>query len=120
MLEKNGKRNKSIHFAAVVMTIALLGSSLLGCSAAPDSKAEPLPGTENSVEASTESLPGIGNTAEVSAVASTKNVDAGTTEKAAEALTENVAAGTTAAAADSSKAYEQIIDIMDNSRQQVV
>ena len=96
MLEKNGKRNKSIHFAALAMTIALLGSSLLGCSAAPDSKAESLPGTENSVEASTASLPG--------------------TENSAEALTENVAAGTTAAAAESSKAYEQIIDIMDNSR----
>ena len=130
MMKKNGTRNKSIQFAAVAMTMVLLGS-LIGCSAAPDSKMESLPGTEDSVEATTEfvtvgttenvtealteSLPGIGNTAEVSAVVSTKDVAAGTTEKAAEASTENVAAGTTAAAADSSETYEQIIDIMDKS-----
>lgn len=83
MLEKNGTRNKSTQLAALAMTIALLGSSLLGCSTAPDSKAESVPGTENSAEAYTE---------------------------------ENVTAGTTAVAAESSKSYEQIIDIMDNSR----
>ena len=127
MLEKNGKRNKSIRFAAVVMTIALLGG-LIGCSATPESKSESLPGTENSAVTSTESLPITENVAEVStqnvlagatdnaAEVSTENVLAGSTENAAEASTENVTVGAAVEAADTSETYEQIIDILDKSR----